>query len=102
MDKLLAILQSISPLSPALLNHLLSIITVQEFKKGDIILEKGKVCNYIYFIQKGLIRSYHLLGQEEVSNWFMKEDDFCISVVSFTRRTPSPDILVALEDCVCL
>lgn len=102
MDKLIAILQSISPLSPALLNHLLSIITVLEFKKGDIILEKGKVCNFIYFIEKGLIRSYYMLGQEEVSNWFMKEGNFCISVLSFMRRTPSADILVALEDCVCL
>ncbi|MBN9386211.1 MAG: cyclic nucleotide-binding domain-containing protein [Chitinophagaceae bacterium] len=101
MDQLLQLLTNIGPMSPALLAHLRSIIRPMRFKKGELILEAGTIASHIYYIESGLVRSYYMLNEKEVSNWFMKEGDLFISVLSFFRRTPSVENHVALEDCVC-
>jgi CRP/FNR family transcriptional regulator, anaerobic regulatory protein len=101
MEELLQSLLSIAPMSQPLLAHLRARIKRIEYEKKELILREGKIANMIFFIQSGLVRSYYLLGGEEITNWFMKEGDICISVLSFLRRTPSVDILVAEEPCVC-
>jgi CRP/FNR family transcriptional regulator, anaerobic regulatory protein len=99
MEELLQLMQSIAPLSPGLLDHLRSIIKRTSYKKGAIILLEGDICNSIFYIKWGLVRSYYRLNRKEVSNWFMKETDICISVLSFLRRVASSDAIMALEDC---
>jgi len=101
MDKLLQLLAFFAPMSPALQAHLRSIVKLRRFKQGDIILDAGTIASHIYYIESGLVRSYYLLEEKEVSNWFMKEGDIFISVLSFFRQIPSVDIHIALEDCVC-
>ena len=94
-------LQFISPLSPELEKRLRRIIRRIDFKKGDEILKPGEVCTRIFFIKTGLIRIYHELGEKEITDWFLKEGDFCISVGSFFRQVESREYHVALEDCEC-
>lgn len=101
MEKLILLLEYFAPISPTLRAHLKSIIKPVYFKKGEIILREGEIANFIYYIESGLVRSYYMLNGKEVSNWFMKEGDIFISVLSFFRQIPSMDTLVALEDCVC-
>lgn len=99
MENLLALLHSIKPLSPALESHLRSIIAFKRFEKGEIMLREGDIAKRIFFIEKGLVRSYYFEENMEASNWFMKEGDVCISICSFLEQEPSEDTLVALEDC---
>ena len=108
MEQLIALLQAISPLSAALEAHLRRIIQETKYKKGDIILPLDAICNQIFYIETGLVRSFYyaveepgVLAGEEVSNWFMKQGDICIAVLSFLRRIPSYEIHVALEACLC-
>jgi len=58
-------------------------------KKKEMLLEKGRICKNIFFIEKGLIRCFYLLNEKEVSSWFMKEGDVIISVESFFKQLPS-------------
>jgi CRP-like cAMP-binding protein len=62
------------------------------------LLKEGQVANYIYFIERGLVRSYYLKDGNEVCSWFMKEGDVIISVNSFFNRIPSYEYLQAIED----
>jgi CRP-like cAMP-binding protein len=101
MEELILYLQSIAALSPKLEEWLRTIIRKYSFKAGDKILEPGQVCDKIFFVRNGLIRIYHMLNQEEVSDWFIKEADVCVSVDSFFDQTESEEYLVALEDCEC-
>jgi CRP-like cAMP-binding protein len=101
VQKLIQLLDAIIPLSAGLEKHLRSKIRRIDYQKGDIILAEGAVCQSIFYIESGLVRSFYRLNGKEVSNWFMKEGDICISVLSFLRQTPSYDILVALEPCLC-
>jgi len=42
-----------------------------------------------------------MLGNRQVTDWFLKEDDICISVGSFFNQTKSKEYHITLEDCVC-
>jgi CRP/FNR family transcriptional regulator, anaerobic regulatory protein len=100
MERLLFILHQIAPLSAALDLYLRSIIICIKYQKGEFLLNAGETANRIFYIEKGLVRSFYSDDGKETTNWFMKEDDFCISVVSFLEQQPSEDSLIALEDCV--
>ena len=99
MEKLLFALHQISPLSNALDAYLRSIIIRKNYKKGEFLLRAVDVARRIFFIEKGLVRSFYSENGQETTNWFMKEYDFCISVVSFLEQLQSEDSLIALEDC---
>jgi CRP-like cAMP-binding protein len=99
MEQLLKFLNSIHPLCNELVNYLMQNLQGEAFKKKEMLLEKGRVCNNIYFIEKGLIRCFYLLNEKEVSSWFMKEGDVMISVESFFKQVPSYESIQALEDC---
>jgi CRP-like cAMP-binding protein len=98
MEELIQLLLSIAPMSEELLAHLRSIIKKSVYKKSSVILHEGEICNSIFYIKQGLVRSYYRLNGKEVTNWFMKEGDICIAVLSFLRRTASADSIMTLED----
>ncbi|HLZ86630.1 MAG TPA: cyclic nucleotide-binding domain-containing protein [Puia sp.] len=102
MEQLIEFLRTIAPLSAALEAHLRLIIALVEYRKGDIILTAGDICDQIFFIESGLVRShYYNEDNEEVTNWLMREGDICIAVLSFLRRASSFETHTALEPCRC-
>ncbi|MBS1659512.1 MAG: Crp/Fnr family transcriptional regulator [Bacteroidetes bacterium] len=101
MEELIYKLNLIRPLSPKLEKWLRSIIRPLTFEPGQKILVPGQICDQIYFVQKGLIRIYHMLDDAEVSDWFITNMDICVSVGSFFTQTPSREFHVALERCEC-
>ncbi|GAB4027278.1 Crp/Fnr family transcriptional regulator [Spirosoma koreense] len=100
MEPLLALLQSIYPISDALREELQRLLKREEVHKKEWLLQPGEVSNKIYFIQKGLVRGYYLQQDKEVTVWFMKENDLIISIVSFYTRQPSEEYIELLEDGV--
>jgi len=101
MEELIQYLHAVHPMGPELEAHLRSKLKLQVFPRGSFLLQIGEQSQTILFITKGLVRSFYLYRGEEVSNWFMKEGDVCISILSFLRRRASVDAIVALEDCEC-
>src|ERR1700735_2055345 len=98
MEELIFMLNRIYPLSAGLEAHLRSIIRQQLFQKGDFLLRIGEVSPDILFLRSGLVRSYYVYRNREVSNWFMREGDICVSILSFFEQTPAVDNIIALED----
>jgi CRP-like cAMP-binding protein len=86
-------LNSISPLSEELKTQLSFYLKLQQFEKKTFLLKEGQTCNYIYFIQQGLVRSYYTKDGNEICSWFMKEGDVIISVDSFYNRKPSYEFI---------
>src|SRR5882757_610016 len=100
MKQLFLKFDMIKPLSPALREYIQSILVTKEFKKKDIILQEGQVSRYIYFIEKGLVRSVRYKRRNERTSWIMMGDDLFLSVGSFFSQTPAREKIEALEDCV--
>ena len=102
MEKLLAYLNAIYPLSDELKSHLLQILKIAEISKKDYLLKAGHFCSRICFIEKGLFRCYYVKDDHEVCSWFMKEGDVIISVQSFYEQKTSYESIQALEDCTVI
>jgi CRP-like cAMP-binding protein len=100
LEKLFENFDKIKPLSPRLKAYILSILVRKTYRKKDIILQEGTTARYIYFIEKGLVRSLKYKRGRQRTGWFMKENDFFVSVRSFFSQTPSVETIEAVEDCI--
>jgi CRP/FNR family transcriptional regulator, anaerobic regulatory protein len=70
-------------------------------KKKQVLLKPGDPCNHVWFIRKGLLRSYEINDKGKYfSNWFMRENDVATSVISFFKEEPTEEAIEAAEDSV--
>jgi len=100
MEQLFILFNGIRKMSPQLIAHLRKILKRKVFKKGEFMLMEGQTSNYIYFLESGLVRIYHI-DRKEVTSWLLPEGHIFMSVSSFFEQHPSYENIVALEDCVC-
>jgi CRP-like cAMP-binding protein len=69
-------------------------------KKGEIILQKGKVSDDYIYLSEGLLRSYLFdLEGNEVTTDFFTSHNIAFEVTSFFNRTPSETYIETLTDC---
>ncbi len=71
-----------------------------ELPKKHILLKKGKICNFLYFIEKGLARNFFEEDNKELTNDIILEGEILVSFSSFISRKPSLETIELLEDCV--
>lgn len=76
-----------------------AMFSVKNYNKKELLLQSGKICNYIYFINKGLLRIYFEdKNGNESTFYFSQENDFAVDYESFLNRTPSNYTIEAMED----
>lgn len=99
-DPIFTVISQFITISPELRSDLNSKLKSATYPKRKHLLKQGQVSNHLYFVTKGLLRAYCIndVG-DEVNSWFMKENDFLISVISFYSRLPSQEAIEVLEDC---
>lgn len=79
--------------------HYSSMFTVKRFNRKDIIVDTGKICRNVYFINSGLIRVYfHDKEGNENTFHFSQEGSFVTDYESLMRKTPSNYTIQAMED----
>jgi hypothetical protein len=59
-----------------------------ELPKGHIIVKQDTVCNAVFFIERGLTRTYYLRDGKDVTDWISDENSFACSIISFITRQP--------------
>jgi CRP-like cAMP-binding protein len=99
-ESLKNILLTIHPLEKEVLDEIAQCLQRIEINKKELLLKQKQVCQYIYFVEKGFLRSFYSEGENEVTTWFMKEHDFIISVKSFFDQQASNESIEAVEDCI--
>ena len=68
-------------------------------KKGTTVYREGEVCKYLYFIEKGALRSYYIDTKgRNISHWFSFENEIITEPKSFFKQSKSNYFLEALED----
>jgi CRP-like cAMP-binding protein len=105
MEELLFFLNQIAssegwPLSAACLAYLRKTIKTSTLKEEEFLLTAGQVCTNLYFIQRGLLKCFYIVHQQEVSDWFFGELETVVSIDSFYDQLASEDFIQALEDCL--
>lgn len=69
------------------LEKLTSCLHPMNIAKRTILIESGKKDNNIYFIEKGIARSFNLIDGKELTSWFSREGQLIFSTNSFYGKT---------------
>ncbi len=99
MEKLFTILNTIYPISESLKTYLAQNLKPIKLPKKHLLIGFGQVADKMYFVEKGLLRSYYLQDGKEITTWIMKENEMVISILSFYTQQPSHEYIELLEDC---
>ncbi len=86
-------------LSQASIDQLAHIMVRKTLAKGEMFCREGQVCEYITYIEKGLIRQYYYKKHKDVTEHFASDGDMFICTESFIRQAPSHLMAEALEPC---
>ena len=98
LSPLLQLLDHLKPISRPLRLELVNAFDDKEIKKGTILLGEGDVCTKLWFLAEGLLRSYHNIGNKEITSRIMFKDHIVISPGSFFTQTPATESIEALSD----
>ena len=91
---------SLNPQQIELINKSLAI---KSYKTGDYFLEAGKTSNEVGFILDGVFRvCYYDNEGNEITRYFLDEENFIVDINSFTSRIPSVEYIQAVTDAEVL
>ena len=75
---------------------------VGSFKKGEIILREGQICDKCYFVLKGCVRQFQLVDGEEKTTAFFTEGQPAIQYSSYLNGSSSKYYLSCVENSVLI
>ncbi len=71
-----------------------------ECKSKSFLIKEGKIANNLYYIQRGLLRTFHLQDGKEINTYFACDSQFITSFSSFITQTHSFEYLQTIEDSI--
>ncbi|MFP4557138.1 MAG: Crp/Fnr family transcriptional regulator [Bacteroidales bacterium] len=75
-----------------------NLLSVKQFNKGDLLLQAGDVCRNIFFINRGICRTFFLNAKgNECTFHFAMENGFITDYESFLSKQPAYFSIQALE-----
>lgn len=79
---------------------LASSLSYHEVSKGHLLVKPHSICNYLYFVEKGLTRTFYYKVDKDITDWLSPENNFACSIVSFINRIPDRRGIEVLEDSI--
>ena len=68
--------------------------------KNTFLLNEGKICRHLYFIEQGALRGFYNLDGKEITHWFGFENDFVTSFHSFITGEPAVESIQLVEGSI--
>lgn len=84
-------------LTPQGCEVVLSRFTERRLEKEEWLLQEGKVCRHIAFVESGLLQFYVVRDGLERTTYFTGSGGFATSLASFMKETPSRENIRALQ-----
>jgi CRP-like cAMP-binding protein len=100
MQSFFNFIREITPVSDTAREALATALERMEFPKGHQLLRPGAVCRHLYFIEKGLTRTWYLKDGKEVTDWISAEGSIAVSIISFLTHQPDRRGIDLLEDSI--
>ena len=103
MDKLTNYLLEFGQLNQQQIDLIKRKAQVLELKKDDYFSEAGKIPKQVAFIEKGILRvCYYNSNGDEITKYFIDENNFAVDINSFNQKIPSSEYVQAVTDCTLL
>jgi CRP-like cAMP-binding protein len=97
MNKFFEAISGITTLSDRGKQDLSAILKKTELPKGSTLVRQDTTCSYLYFIERGLTRTFYVKEGKDVTDWISAENSFACSIISFIIRKPDRRIIETLE-----
>ena len=97
-NKFVSYFSKISPLSKEESEAIANSMQTKTYLKGEYLLKEGQKSISTYFILDGCVREYILTDGEEKTTNFFTEDQWAISLNTFTPQKPATHNWVCVED----
>ena len=68
-------------------------VTRLDLPENELILSPGQQQQHLYFIKKGVVRSYYKAFDNEWTNWFAAEGNPAFSTENFLDENPSTEFI---------
>src|SRR5690606_10172116 len=97
MDNLLKYIRSLTSFSDRSWELLQPVLTKKEFKKNELLLRQGQVCNSLFYIDNGYCKSYYEIDAVVNHTGFFFENEIATNINSFGNGQQSEFNIVACE-----
>lgn len=72
----------------------------REMKKETLLLEEGKTCKHLYFLEKGLLRFFVWKDGLDITKYFTDVPYVFTAQKSFNQQVPAQESIETLEDSI--
>ncbi|MDR0537324.1 MAG: Crp/Fnr family transcriptional regulator [Tannerellaceae bacterium] len=77
-----------------------SILICKEIEKNQFLLKEGEICEYLYFVDKGMLRQFYYKYGRDMTEHFAIENELSFNVESYLFQKPSKLMVETLEPSV--
>lgn len=82
------------------LDVLEDILVPMKFPKNAIVLKEGEICEYIFWVQKGMLRQFYYKNGKELTEYMATENTIVMCIESFFHKVPSSMQIMTLEPSI--
>lgn len=70
-------------------------LSIENYDKGDVMVEQGRICTSLKFVVSGTYRVYHIKDGKEITSYFNYEsrNPIVASFISLLKEQPSHEIV---------
>lgn len=97
MNNLLNYIHSLTSFSDESWKLLQPALTQKQFKKNELLLRQGQICNSLFYIDKGYCKSYYEIDGIVKNTGFYFENEIATNVRSFGSGQKSEFNIIACE-----
>lgn len=100
METIIKYLLQFGNLNNQQIDFITSKSTELALRKEDYFSEAGKIAKQVGFIIDGILRVYYFNNKgEEITKYFIDENNFVVDLDSFDNKIPSSEYVQAVTDC---
>jgi CRP/FNR family transcriptional regulator, anaerobic regulatory protein len=100
--QILQSIQSIVSLNEAEKAAICAILKVKAYKKKEFLLQEGKICDSIFFINSGCVRLFYAVDGVENTAQFFFSGSWYTDFTSFLTKEPTIENVQTLDACEVL
>ena len=100
MENIIKSIKSYYPVPNESIDSLCANFTKHVFPRKHIFIKGGRLDSEIYFIEKGLTRSFFYVNGDEITSWFSKEGDVTFGLLDLYRNKPGFEYVETIEETV--
>lgn len=97
IDKAVQLLHSIYPVSHGLYELILENTLATDLNKGEMLIDEGETCKYMYFIVRGALMAHSTYKKKKIITYISIENEFVSSISGMHGEQPTKEGVVAVE-----